>query len=109
MLFEPGQARMQAELRTAAVPPDLQHVAGGYRKGRPTRVIVLIAVRDTGTERVVPAAQVDDDQVPRRHALRKRDVAQHLRRREPERERGDAARTNVRRESFIGARFWVSF
>ena len=89
--LEPGQARVEAQLRTPSIPPDLQHRSSGYRNGRATRVIVLIAVRDDGTERVVPAAQVDDDKVPRRHALGKRDVAQHLRRREPERECGDTA------------------
>ena len=57
----------------------------------PARVVVRVGVGNQRAERVVAAAQVQDDEVAADLPLRQREVGQERRRREADREGGDAA------------------
>jgi hypothetical protein len=90
-LLQASEPRMESERHLRRIGPDLQHLPGGHGDRRTPRVVVRIVVRDQHAQRVVAAAHVEDDEVPRVHALRARQIAEKLRRREGHRERGDAA------------------
>ena len=82
---------MKSELVARGVAADLQHLAGGHRQRGTPALIERIAIRHEHAERVVAAAEIQDDEIPERRALRERDVAEKARRRKAEAERADAA------------------
>ena len=86
---ESGHFRMQAERLPAVVAADLQHRARGNRQRRPAAVIEGIGVWHEHAEAVVPAREIEDDEVASRR-LRARQVGEERRRGETDRERGHA-------------------
>ena len=89
--LEAGEPRVQAQRDARRVGADLQHVGGRNRNRRPPHGVVRIEVRNDRAQRVVAAAEIHHHEVARGRALRERDIANRLRRRKAERERGDAA------------------
>jgi hypothetical protein len=90
-LLEAGQPRVQAERGPRRVGADLQDLPRRHGDRRPPAVIERIVVRHQHAERVVAAAQIQHDEVPRPRALRAREIRQELRSGERHRERRDAA------------------
>ena len=90
-LFQPGKARMQSQRHARRVGADLQHLTRGDGERRPPAVVERIVVGHEHTERIVSAAQVQDDEIACVRALRPREIAEKLRRRERHRERSHAA------------------
>ena len=74
-----------------AVAADLQHVGRRDRDRRPAGAVLRIVVRDQHAERVVAAAQIEDDEVAPGAALRAREIGEKRRRREADGEGRDAA------------------
>ena len=70
---------------------DLEHLPRGHCDRWTPAVVERIVVRHQHAERVITAAQIQDDQVPRARALRPREIREELRRGERDRERRDAA------------------
>ena len=87
----PGEARMETELISGRVAPDLQRLTGRYGKSRPPRRVERVAIRHQHAERVIAAAQIQDDEVARRGALGKRGLAEKSRRGKADAECRDAA------------------
>src|SRR5689334_3723966 len=81
-LPESRQPRMQTERHVRFVGADLQHVGSRNGERRPAAVIKRIVVRNQHAQRVVPAAEIQDDQVARMSTLCSSEVAQELRSRE---------------------------
>ena len=61
---------METELSPRAIRSDLQHVGRRYGDRRTPSEVLRIGVRNHGTERVVAAAQIEDDEISARIALR---------------------------------------
>ena len=85
-----GQLRMQAERLAARIGADLQDGARGNRERRPLAVVRGVGVRHEHAEPVVPAGQIEDDEVAAARALRAREIREKRRRGEAERERRHA-------------------
>jgi hypothetical protein len=90
-LLEAGQSRMEAERVTAAIASDLQNVRRRHVQRRTPAVVEAVVVGHERAERVVPARQVQDDEVAARRSLRAREIAEKGRRREADGKGGDAA------------------
>ena len=82
---------MKTEGSARRVAANLQHSGGRDRDRRPAIAILRIVVRNQHAERIVAAAQIQDDEVASRAALRSREIGQKRRRREADGERGNAA------------------
>ena len=82
---------METERNAGTIAPNLQDI--GRRNGdrRPAAAILRIVIRNQHAERVIPPAQIKDDEVLPRAALRSREVRQKRRRRKADRERCHAA------------------
>ena len=90
-LLQAGEARVQAQRHVRRVGPDLQNVGGRHGQRRPAAVVKRILIGDHRADRVVAAAQIEHHQVPDACALRAREIAQKLGRRERHGEGGGAA------------------
>src|SRR5262249_51068600 len=90
-LLQAGEPRMESEGDVRRGGADLQHLPGWHSERRPPAVVVRIVVRNHRAERIVAAAQIQHHQIPPAAALRAREVRQEFRRRERDRERGDAS------------------
>ena len=90
-LLQPRQPRMQTERDAGRVAADLQHLSRRDRQRRPAAVVERIVVRNQHAERIVAAAQIQNDQIAAAGALRASQIGQKRRRRERDGERGNAA------------------
>jgi len=88
---QPAEPGMQAERPSRAVRSNLQHARCRHRKRRPARVILRVLIGNQRAERVVAAAEVQDDEIAPGLALGDGQVRQERRRRKGKREGGDAA------------------
>ena len=90
-LVQAGQLRVQAQRLPARSLPTCRTFAGRNRERRPTAVVEGVGVRHEQAQAVVPAREVEHDEVAARRALRPREIGEKLRRGEADRERRNAA------------------
>jgi hypothetical protein len=98
-LLQPRETRMETERHTTPIAADLQDVPRLHRERRPPAEVKAVVVGHERAERVVPAGEVQHDQVAAARSLRPRQVAEECRRRE--RRRGEPIE-HVREERFRG-------
>src|SRR5829696_4573797 len=82
---------MKAKCNSSTVTANLQHRPGGDRDRRPSGVVLRIVVRDERAERIVAAAQIQNDQVASCPPLRASQVGEKGWRGEADGEGGNAA------------------
>ena len=56
---------MQTERLSGGIGADLQHLPRGHGNPGTPAVVGRVAIRDQRVQRIVAAAKVDDDEVPR--------------------------------------------
>src|SRR5437762_1083999 len=94
-IAQAGQLRMQTERLAARIRADLENRACWNRECRPLAVVRRVGVRHQHAEPIVPAGQIEDDEVAAARALRAREIREKRRRGEAERERRHAVLDEV--------------